>query len=144
MILLLLAGLAFVLVVWRGWGKPVLTYGQWRVGAGLLAIGAYAGAILVSIRGAWQEGIGLFALGSFLMLGARSQRGPRRAKPAPASRAGLSDDEARSLLGVPASATTAEVKAAYARLMRLAHPDMGGTSGLAAQLNAARDRLLKD
>jgi len=26
--------------------------------------------------------------------------------------------------------------------MRLAHPDKGGTSGLAAQLNAARDRLL--
>jgi hypothetical protein len=25
----------------------------------------------------------------------------------------------------------------------MAHPDKGGTSGLAAQLNAARDRLLK-
>jgi hypothetical protein len=28
--------------------------------------------------------------------------------------------------------------------MRMAHPDKGGTSGLAAQLNAARDRLLQD
>ena len=28
------------------------------------------------------------------------------------------------------------------RLMRAVHPDKGGTAGLAAQLNAARDRLL--
>ena len=34
-------------------------------------------------------------------------------------------------------------EAAYNRLMRMAHPDKGGTSGLAAQLNAARDRLLE-
>ena len=51
--------------------------------------------------------------------------------------------EARSILGVPADASQDEIKEAYARLMRMAHPDKGGTSGLAAQLNAARDRLLK-
>jgi curved DNA-binding protein CbpA len=39
-------------------------------------------------------------------------------------------------------ATAADIKAAHARLIRLAHPDKGGTAGLAAQLNAARDRLL--
>jgi hypothetical protein len=27
--------------------------------------------------------------------------------------------------------------------MRMAHPDTGGTTGLASQLNAARDRLLE-
>ena len=47
------------------------------------------------------------------------------------------------VLGVPRTATEAEIKEAYGRQMRLAHPDKGGTSGLAAQLNAARDRLLK-
>jgi curved DNA-binding protein CbpA len=51
--------------------------------------------------------------------------------------------EARSILGVGPTATRAEIKAAYARLMQVAHPDKGGTDGLAAQLNAARDRLLK-
>jgi curved DNA-binding protein CbpA len=51
--------------------------------------------------------------------------------------------EARSILGVAEGASPAEIQAAYSRLMRLAHPDKGGTSGLAAQLNAARDRLLK-
>ncbi|HET6970801.1 MAG TPA: molecular chaperone DnaJ, partial [Phenylobacterium sp.] len=33
-------------------------------------------------------------------------------------------------------------QAAYARLIRAVHPDKGGTAGLAAQLNAARDRML--
>ena len=40
-------------------------------------------------------------------------------------------------------ATAGEIRSAHARLIRLAHPDKGGTAGLAAQLNAARDRLLK-
>jgi curved DNA-binding protein CbpA len=63
------------------------------------------------------------------------------AAPAPGGKMTLA--EARSILGVDAEATDEEVKAAYTRLMRLAHPDKGGTSGLASQLNAARDRLLR-
>jgi curved DNA-binding protein CbpA len=55
----------------------------------------------------------------------------------------LSLSEARAILGVGPEATLAEVKAAYTRLIQLAHPDKGGTQGLAAQLNAARDRLIK-
>ena len=54
----------------------------------------------------------------------------------------MSLSEARSVLGVGEDATPAEIRAAYTRLMRMAHPDKGGTAGLAAQLNAARDRLL--
>ncbi len=50
--------------------------------------------------------------------------------------------QARSILGVGPAATAADIRAAYKRLMRRAHPDLGGTSGLAAQLNAARDRLI--
>jgi len=52
-------------------------------------------------------------------------------------------EQARSLLGVGTDATPAEVNAAWRRLMARAHPDQGGTEGLAAQLNAARDALLK-
>jgi curved DNA-binding protein CbpA len=55
----------------------------------------------------------------------------------------MSESQARSLLGVEPGATPAEIRAAYTRLMKRAHPDQGGTAGLAAQLNAARDRLLK-
>jgi curved DNA-binding protein CbpA len=53
----------------------------------------------------------------------------------------MSLDEARAILGVGPTATAPEIRAAYTRLMRRAHPDQGGTSGLAAQVNAARDRL---
>lgn len=52
-------------------------------------------------------------------------------------------EQARSLLGLGPDATAAEVNAAWRRLMARAHPDQGGTEGLAAQLNAARDALLK-
>ncbi|MEG1030153.1 MAG: molecular chaperone DnaJ, partial [Brevundimonas sp.] len=47
------------------------------------------------------------------------------------------------ILGVPADASPEVVQAAWRRLMARAHPDQGGTEGLAARVNAARDRLLK-
>jgi curved DNA-binding protein CbpA len=55
----------------------------------------------------------------------------------------MSAAEARSILGVEPDATPDQIRSAYTRLMQRAHPDKGGTTGLAAQLNAARDRLLK-
>jgi curved DNA-binding protein CbpA len=55
----------------------------------------------------------------------------------------MSAEEARRVLGVGPDADAAEIRAAYTRLMRAVHPDTGGSAGLAAQLNAARDRLLK-
>ena len=51
--------------------------------------------------------------------------------------------EAREILGVAATASREEIQAAYARLIRAVHPDAGGSAGLAARINAARDRLLK-
>ena len=53
----------------------------------------------------------------------------------------MSAHEARAVLGVEDGATRADIETAYRRLMQRAHPDHGGTSGLAAQLNAARDML---
>jgi curved DNA-binding protein CbpA len=50
---------------------------------------------------------------------------------------------ARSVLGVGPEASRDEILAAHARLIRRIHPDAGGTDGLAAHLNAARDRLLE-
>lgn len=55
----------------------------------------------------------------------------------------MSEAQARGLLGVGADAGRAEIQAAYLRLIRTVHPDRGGTAGLAAQLNAARERLLR-
>jgi len=55
----------------------------------------------------------------------------------------MSKAEARAILGVAADADAQTIHAAWRRLMARAHPAQGGTEGLAARVNAARDRLLK-
>ena len=51
---------------------------------------------------------------------------------------------ARKLLGVSATASAADIRAAHRRLSVLAHPDRGGTTVQAQELNAARDLLLDE
>ena len=146
MVLILLALLVLFYVIWRGQGRPVLTRGHWRTGAGLLAIGSFAAAALLAVRTDWPEAAAMVTIACALLLGARSRQiaGPKMSAQAkaPAKPERLSVVEARTILGVGEAATVAEVRAAYTRLMRLAHPDHGGTDKLAAQLNAARDRLI--
>ena len=101
----------------------------WRVGAGMGALAVFAAAAFLCIRSAWIEGIALLVIGSGL---AAAAKGPGRAV---RLEIGLSRREAGSILGVEENAPHGEVKAAYTRLMRKAR--------LAAQLNAARDVLLK-
>jgi hypothetical protein len=110
-----------------------------RTGLIVLALASAIGALVLGIRGTWISSIGLIGISGYLVATAnrrRNQRPPER----PDS---MSVDEARRVLGVGANAGQAEIDAAYRRLMLRAHPDHGGSSGLAAQLNAARDRLLK-
>ncbi len=121
--------------------NPGVQRGRWRVGAGLLASAVLAAGCLIASRGEWLPGGALVLLSLVLALGARSDRGPRPTRP---TARGLSRADARSLLGVEEGAGPEAIQAAYTRLMRMAHPDRGGTTGLAAQLNAARDLLLKD
>ncbi|KRA59370.1 molecular chaperone DnaJ [Caulobacter sp. Root655] len=132
-----------VVVVFLLWGrrKPFLKGDGWRIGAGVTAVVAFAGAAYASIRGAWEPGVVLFVIGLWTAVTARQRPVVRRA--GADAKLELSLSEARSILGVGPQATGAEIQAAYTRLIRLAHPDKGGTAGLAAQLNAARDRLLK-
>jgi hypothetical protein len=132
------------LLLWLGYRvyrrSPGVQRGRWRVGSALLAAALLATAAFLAVRGEYPQAAlaGVAALG--LAGAARSQRGPR---PKATAARDLSAAEARAILGVGQGADEVEVRAAYTRLMRLAHPDKGGTSGLAAQLNAARDRLLK-
>ena len=53
----------------------------------------------------------------------------------------MSDEDAYRLLGLSPGASTDEVRAAYRRLMRKVHPDLGGSPALASLLNAAKHRL---
>lgn len=53
----------------------------------------------------------------------------------------MSAEEAYSVLGLEPGASGSEVRAAYRRLIRRVHPDLGGSSALAAMLNRARQVL---
>lgn len=110
--------------------------GHWRVAATLLGAVLLAGAVLAGSRGAWLPAAGLGGAGLWFLVASRQ-------RPVPARAEGMTDAEARSLLGVAPDASRAEINAAWKRLMGRAHPDQGGTEGLAARLNAARDHLLK-
>ena len=109
--------------------------GQWRVAATLFSAVMLAGGVLLAARGAWLPAVGLIGASLWLTVASR-QRATARSE-------ALTEAEARSLLGVAAGATPQEINTAWKRLMGRAHPDQGGTEGLASRLNAARDRLLK-
>ena len=84
-----------------------------------------------------------------LLLAYLDRRGIARDEPAaPSGDAGpagpMTEAEALALLGLARGASRAEVRAAYARLIRKVHPDTGGSSALAALLNRARDLLDRD
>ncbi|MGD8416876.1 MAG: molecular chaperone DnaJ [Pseudomonadales bacterium] len=55
----------------------------------------------------------------------------------------LSPDQARQMLGLGPSPTRDEIIAAHRRLMQKIHPDRGGSTYLAQQLNEAKRILLK-
>jgi hypothetical protein len=136
----LLLGGVILLFILSGRATRALKGDGWRIGAGITAIVAFAGAAYAGIRGAWEPGVVLLVIGLWTAMTARQRPVVRRVRESSAG--GPSLAEARSILGVGPQATNAEIQAAYARLIRMAHPDKGGTAGLAAQLNAARDRLL--
>lgn len=121
--------------------RRILKRREWRFGGALFALAAFAGAAAMGVRGGWGGAIVLVVLGVGLALSTRQQAPANRPPPQPPATE-MSLDEARRILGVGPDATRQDIQAAYARLMRLAHPDQGGTTGLAAQINAARDRLL--
>ncbi|PJG48117.1 molecular chaperone DnaJ [Sphingobium sp. LB126] len=86
-------------------------------------------------------------VGATLFFFAKSQPGRKRSgpgKPAPQPLSPQAVIDARELLGVGPDADAHAVRAAHRRLIASVHPDKGGTEALAAQINAARDLLIKD
>jgi hypothetical protein len=141
MIFLILGCLVLLVLVTVGRaGRPMRIRREWRFLSTAGGIVALVAAALLVIREQWIAAAVLFAIG--LSLAGSARVNPRR-RPVTPAREPMGAAEARSILGVGSEATEAEIQAAYTRLMRMAHPDKGGTSGLAAQLNAARDRLLR-
>ena len=109
----------------------------WRPTIGLLAVAMLTAAAVLTIREDWWLAAGLAAAAAAFALAARKRGTVER----PAAEGAMSPRQARSILGVADDAGPEAVEAAFRRLMQRTHPDKGGTTGLAAQLNAARAAL---
>ena len=136
---LIVAALVVALLYTATGRRVARRYADWRAVSAVAATGLFAAAGFEGLRG----GLGVSIILALLGIGmTASARWPRQAVSS-AARAGMSPAEARSILGVDETAGPAEIRAAYARLIQRVHPDKGGAPGLAAQLNLARDVLLK-
>ena len=139
MIWLALGAALLAFFVWLGrTSSRNASDGGWRVAGGAVALAGLVLAAVFAMRGAWEPAL-LFMLGG-VIVAVLSRRPPR----VPLPQIEMSEEEARAALGVSPEADAEEIQAAYVRLMRKVHPDAGGAEGLAAQLNAARERLLRD
>lgn len=142
----LLLGVAALLVLMGALGAfsraqiaTIKQFGLWVV-----AIGGLLAAVLLLFTGRGPTAIAaLVMLGPLLWswLGEARPRNPA-AGVGPAARGKMSRDEALAVLGLARGASEADIRAAYMRLMRAAHPDVGGSDWLAARINQARDVLL--
>lgn len=148
--ILLVLGLVLLAVVFGGRRLGAGLRGVlqvWRPTAGLAAVATLVGAAALVMREDWLPAAGFAVLSAVLAVGARKRRRldtqtepPREANRTNSTR--MTPNEARAILGLEPADGPEAVQAAYRRLMLRTHPDQGGTRGLAAQLNLARDVLL--
>ena len=144
----------------------LLCLGLGALGLLLWAASAFSRASVASLKSllAWVAALGGLALAAMLLLTGRgasavaagvflgplawswwqeAQGKARGRRPGQVRRGKMDRAEALDVLGLAEPVSEADVRAAWVRLMRVAHPDGGGSHGLAARVNQARDVLLK-
>lgn len=127
------AGIVALLVLaWIG-RRPQERWSAIRIGAAFAAALAAVGAVVSALRGSWLASLA-FVAGSAIL---QARFVSRRPRPTSRTSGAMSADEARAILGVGPSAGQEEIAVAYRRLIKAVHPDAGGASPLAAQVNAA-------
>lgn len=118
-------------------------------GIGLLVLAMLSGHLNPIFAAVATVGVALARIEQLLALISKLQQvfqtvAPRQPPQPPAPDGHLSDADARAILGVAANADAETIRAAHRRLMQRLHPDRGGSDCLAAQINAAKQRLLGD
>lgn len=137
-----LVGLMIVLGMFsRAQVATIKSFGIWVV-----AIGGLLMAALLFLTGRGGSAIaGLVMLGplvwSWIKQPDKAGGKARPGRPA-VGRVGMTREEAYAVLGLARGASEEDIRAAHRRLMRMAHPDGGGSDWLASRVNQARDLLL--
>jgi DnaJ-domain-containing protein 1 len=135
-VLLALLGMAF-------WFSQQKTEHAARMVRILLGSGALLAGVLITLRGSGVLGapIGLFGL-SLLGVAVRGRAAGGHSNTPTSANPRMDVEQAREILGVAAGASEAEIRQAHRELMKKLHPDVGGSSTLARQVQEARDVLL--
>ena len=106
--------------------------------------GLFAVAAIMGLRGNFLVAVPAFTFGAGL-LGFNNLTSLRQGRDAPQTpNVQMDRQQAFKILGLEAGASIEEIRDAHKRLQRATHPDAGGSTFLAAQINAARDLLLKN
>lgn len=141
-VLLILVGVVIAILMAKLPSKQAANLLRWMLGIGGLLLGG-----LLTIRGLAVAGIPLIgaALGFLgVAMGRRKPGGASGASSPPPATTGMSEAEARAILGVEPDADEETIRKAHRAMMKKVHPDQGGTDALAAKVQEARDVLLKN
>ncbi len=102
----------------------------------------FRGGFMVGIPALAAAGVAYYRYGQLKRLIQPPPAKPETAKMARGNGGDMDRTQALAVLGLPETASDADIAAAHRRLIAGLHPDHGGSDFLAAQINEARDVLL--